>query len=46
MVVTRNLQVTAKKTGLSMKTLEGVLAKDENEGGNHKVRTKVFFHPQ
>lgn len=37
MVVTRNLQVTAKKTGLSMKTLEGVLAKDENTDGNHKV---------
>ena len=37
MVVTRNLQVTAKKTGLSMKTLEGILAKDENTESNRKV---------
>lgn len=38
MVVTRNLAVSVKKTGLSMKTLEGVLAMDEAGESNAKVR--------
>jgi hypothetical protein len=38
MVVTRNLSVSVKKTGLSMKTLEGVLATDEAGESNAKVR--------
>jgi hypothetical protein len=39
MVVTRNLSVTVKKTGgLTMKTLEGILSKDEANDANTKVR--------
>lgn len=38
MTATRNLQVTTKKTGaLSMKTLEGILAKTDADGGEGKV---------
>lgn len=37
MVVTRNLSVSVKKTGLSMKTLEGILSKDEAGESNQKV---------
>lgn len=37
MIVTRNVSVTVKKTGLSMKTLEGILSKDEANEGNTKV---------
>jgi DNA repair protein RAD50 len=38
MTATRNLQVTTKKTGaLSMKTLEGLLAKTDADGGEGKV---------
>lgn len=38
MVVTRNLSVSVKKSGLTMKTLETVLAKDEAGESNYKVR--------
>lgn len=38
MTATRNLQVTTKKTGqLTMKTLEGILAKTDVGDGNGKV---------
>lgn len=38
MTATRNLQVTTKKTGqLTMKTLEGILAKTDIGDGNGKV---------
>ena len=40
MTATRNLQVTVKKTGgLTMKTLEGILAKNDEGGGDGKVRS-------
>ncbi|GFZ50594.1 Hydrolase acting on acid anhydrides [Saitozyma sp. JCM 24511] len=40
MTATRNLQVTTKKTGaLSMKTLEGILAKTDADGGEGKRNT-------
>lgn len=39
MTATRSLQVTTKKTGqLSMKTLEGLLAKTDLDSGDGKVR--------
>lgn len=39
MTVTRSLQVSTKKNGaLSMKTLEGLLAKTDEGGGDGKVR--------
>lgn len=42
MVVTRNLSVTVKKTGgLTMKTLEGILSKDEANDSNTKVRSPI-----
>jgi hypothetical protein len=38
MTATRNLQVTVKKGGgLTMKTLEGILAKTDVDGGEGKV---------
>ena len=38
MTATRNLQVTVKKAGgLTMKTLEGILAKTDVDGGEGKV---------
>nr|XP_018262086.1 DNA repair protein RAD50 [Kwoniella dejecticola CBS 10117]OBR84244.1 DNA repair protein RAD50 [Kwoniella dejecticola CBS 10117] len=38
MTATRNLQVTTKKTGaLTMKTLEGILAKNDPDGGEGKA---------
>lgn len=38
MTATRNLQVTVKKGGgLTMKTLEGILAKSDIDGGEGKV---------
>ncbi|WVO14305.1 hypothetical protein L204_101937 [Cryptococcus depauperatus] len=40
MTATRNLQVTTKKTGaLTMKTLEGILAKTDMDGGDGKRNT-------
>nr|XP_019013012.1 DNA repair protein RAD50 [Kwoniella pini CBS 10737]OCF51793.1 DNA repair protein RAD50 [Kwoniella pini CBS 10737] len=40
MTATRNLQVTTKKTGaLTMKTLEGILAKTDPDGGEGKRNT-------
>ncbi|KAG9004630.1 DNA repair protein rad50 [Tulasnella sp. JGI-2019a] len=36
MVATRNLMVTAKKTGLTMKTLESILDADNPNGGNKR----------
>lgn len=43
MTVTRSLQVTTKKNGaLSMKTLEGLLAKTDLDGGDGKVSGKCL----
>lgn len=45
MTVTRSLQVTTKKTGgLTMKTLEGLLAKTEGNGNDGKVRSYDDLH--
>lgn len=42
MTATRNLQVTVKKAGgFTMKTLEGILAKSEADGGNGKVSSMI-----
>jgi DNA repair protein RAD50 len=42
MTATRNLQVTVKKGGgLTMKTLEGILAKTDVDGGEGKVSSFV-----
>lgn len=42
MTVTRSLQVTVKKAGgLTMKTLEGLLAKTEPDGGDGKVSSAL-----
>jgi hypothetical protein len=42
MTATRNLQVTMKKGGtLTMKTLEGILAKTDVDGGEGKVSSEV-----
>lgn len=44
MTATRNLQVTVKKGGgLTMKTLEGILAKTDVDGGEGKVSLQ---HPE
>lgn len=41
MTATRNLQVTVKKGGaLTMKTLEGILAKTDPDGGEGKVSSE------
>lgn len=43
MTATRNLQVTVKKAGgLTMKTLEGILAKAEIDGGEGKVDYQAY----
>lgn len=43
MTATRNLQVTTKKTGgLTMKTLEGILAKTDFDGGEGKVSCSPY----
>ena len=42
MTATRNLQVTIKKAGgLTMKTLEGILAKTDVDGGEGKVSISI-----
>jgi hypothetical protein len=44
MTATRNLQVTVKKGGgLTMKTLEGILAKTDVDGGEGKVCLRDLF---
>lgn len=44
MTATRNLQVTVKKGGgLTMKTLEGILAKTDVDGGEGKVSLRELF---
>jgi hypothetical protein len=44
MTATRNLQVTVKKGGgLTMKTLEGILAKTDADGGEGKVSLCQLF---
>jgi DNA repair protein RAD50 len=43
MTATRNLQVTVKKGGgLTMKTLEGILAKTDVDGGEGKVSSSTL----
>jgi DNA repair protein RAD50 len=43
MTATRNLQVTMKKGGaLTMKTLEGILAKTDVDGGEGKVSSEII----
>ena len=43
MTATRNLQVTMKKGGaLTMKTLEGILAKTDVDGGEGKVSLEII----
>jgi hypothetical protein len=45
MTATRNLQVSAKKAGgLTMKTLEGILAKSDPDGAEGKVCSVEFFN--
>jgi DNA repair protein RAD50 len=45
MLVTRNLSVTLKKTsGMTMKTLEAILAALPREGGDGKVRYGRLCH--
>lgn len=46
MTATRNVQVTMKKGGgLTMKTLEGILAKTDVDGGEGKVRSNFVGAP-